>query len=70
MVQVDKDTTIGELLMVSGDKIQDVANALFEIGMHCLGCPSSSGESIELAAAVHGIDPDLLLAKLNGNLAA
>ena len=56
MAQVNKETTIGELLMTSGDKIEDVARALMEIGMHCIGCPSSQGESIEEAAMVHGID--------------
>ncbi len=69
MAPLTKDTTIGELLYMSGDKIEEVAYALMEIGMHCIGCPSSQGESIELAAMVHGLDPDLLLAKLNGILA-
>ena len=40
-----------------------------EIGMHCLGCPSASGESIEQACAVHGVDADELVAKLNEYLA-
>ena len=39
MAQINKETTIGELLMTSGDKIEDVAKALMEIGMHCIGCP-------------------------------
>ena len=70
MAQVNKETTIGELLMTSGDKIEDVARALMEIGMHCIGCPSSQGESIEKAAMVHGIDADLLTEKLNAILNA
>ena len=65
MAQVNKETTIGELLMTSGDKIEDVARALMEIGMHCIGCPSSQGESIEQAAYVHGMDLDELLGRLN-----
>ena len=56
--------------MTSGDKIEDVARALMEIGMHCIGCPSSQGESIEEAAMVHGIDADLLTEKLNAILNA
>ena len=39
--------------------------SFFEIGMHCLGCPASRGESIEQACSVHGTDCDALLAKLN-----
>lgn len=70
MAEVNRMTTIGELLMMSGEKIQDVAVALMEIGMHCIGCPSSQGETIEEAAMVHGIDADLLIAKLNAILAA
>ena len=70
MAQINKETTIGELLMTSGDKIEDVAKALMEIGMHCIGCPSSQGESIEEAAMVHGIDADLLTEKLNAILNA
>ena len=70
MAQVNKETTMGELLMTSGDKIEDVARALMEIGMHCIGCPSSQGESIEEAAMVHGIDADLLTEKLNALLNA
>lgn len=68
MVQVTKDMNIGELLMVSGDKIEAVAQTLMDIGMHCLGCPSAQSESIEEAAMVHGIDADLLIAKLNAIL--
>ena len=35
------------------------------IGMHCLGCPCSRGESIEAACRVHGTDCDTLVAELN-----
>ena len=58
---VTKSTLIGELLQIDAD----VAPILLEIGMHCLGCPSSQMESIEEAAYVHGIDPDLLVEKIN-----
>lgn len=68
---VTLDTKIGELLQMCGEeKIQDVANVLFSIGMHCIGCPSSANETIEEAAMVHGIDVDLLVAKLNAVLEA
>ena len=46
------------------------APVLMEVGMHCLGCPASQGESLEEAAMVHGIDADLLIAKINALLAA
>ena len=59
--QVTKDTKIGELLGISAD----VAPVLFSIGMHCLGCPASQMETIEEAAAVHGVDADELVNALN-----
>ena len=52
---------IGEVL----DMDQSAAEYFFEIGMHCLGCPASRGESIEQACEVHGTDCDELIAKLN-----
>lgn len=65
MTQVTKSTMIGELLQIN----EDVAPILLEIGMHCLGCPSSQMESIEEAAMVHGIDPEALVTKINDFLA-
>ena len=58
---VTKDTLIGDVL----DHNVETAQFFFEIGMHCLGCPSASGESIAEACAVHGADADALVAKLN-----
>lgn len=66
MAQVTKGTMIGELLMID----ENVAPILLEIGMHCLGCPSSQMETIEEAAMVHGIDPDALVGKINDFLAS
>lgn len=66
MKQVSKDTTIGELLVT----YPDAAPILMEIGMHCLGCPSSQVETLEEAAMVHGIDADLLLEKINASMKA
>lgn len=66
MVQVTKETMIGELLNIS---VEAAAPVLMGIGMHCLGCPSSQMETIEEAAAVHGIDADELVQMLNERIA-
>lgn len=66
MAKVTKDTMIGELLQID----ENVAPLLLNIGMHCLGCPSSQMETIEQAAAVHGIDPDGLVDDINNFLAS
>ena len=60
MASITKDTMIGELLTIDAD----IAPILLGIGMHCLGCPSAQGESLEEAAMVHGIDIDELMSKL------
>ena len=64
MAAVTKKTTIGEVLA------RDIHTAKYflEMGMHCLGCPSSQGESIEEACMVHGTDVNELIAKLNAHL--
>jgi len=56
-----KDTVIGEVLV----KAPEAAPLFLSIGMHCLGCPSSRNESIAEACAVHGVDVDDFLDKLN-----
>lgn len=61
MAAVTKDTTIGEVLMIN----MNVAPIFYGMGMHCLGCPASQGETIEEAAWVHGIDPEIVLKELN-----
>ena len=61
MARVTKDTMIGDLLQID----QNVAPLLLNIGMHCLGCPSSQMEPIEEAAMVHGLDPDDLVVEIN-----
>lgn len=63
---VTKQTLIGDIL----DKAPELAPIFFEIGMHCLGCPHSRGESIEEACLVHGTDADTLVAKINAQLNA
>ncbi len=60
-MEVTKQTLIGDVL----DYDRETAQFFFEIGMHCLGCPHSRGESIEDACAVHGTDADALVKKLN-----
>ncbi len=64
MAQITKDTMIGELLR-DQEHIDDIAEVLFGIGMHCLGCPSSQMETLAEAAMVHGVEPDELVARLN-----
>ncbi len=61
MAQVSKDMTIGELIQVD----QGIIPILMASGMHCVGCPSSQGESLEEAAMVHGMDADELLDTIN-----
>ena len=61
MARVTKDTMIGDLLQID----QNVAPLLLNIGMHCLGCPSSQMETIVEAAMVHGLDPDDLVVEIN-----
>lgn len=58
---ITKDTLIREVLEINSD----LAKVLLEAGMHCIGCPASSGESLEEACAVHGIDVEELVKRLN-----
>ncbi len=62
---ITKDAIIGDVL----DQYPETAEFFLEIGMHCLGCPSARGETIEQACAVHGEDADALLEKINASLA-
>lgn len=64
-MKVTKDMLIGDLLDIDSS----AASYFFEIGMHCLGCPASRGESIEEACAVHGTNCDELVKKLNEHFA-
>jgi len=65
MAKVTKDTIIMDVLRLD----PETAPFVLEIGMHCLGCPSASGESIEQACMVHGTDADALVEKINNFLA-
>ena len=63
-MQITKESIIGDVL----DFEPATAQFFFEIGMHCLGCPHSRGESIAEACAVHGTDADELVKKINDYL--
>ena len=60
-VNITKEMTMGELLSID----RGVAIVLMNAGMHCIGCPSSIGESLEEACMVHGIEVDGLLKNIN-----
>ena len=60
MANVTKDMTIGEILRTT----PDAAAVLMNAGMHCLGCPSAQGETLEEAAMVHGLDADALMSEI------
>jgi len=62
---INKDTIIGSIL----DVAPDTAPFFLEMGMHCLGCPASRGETVEQACRVHGVDAEDLIAKINAFLA-
>ena len=64
MARVNKDTTIGEVIQIDAGVIPILMGA----GMHCVGCPSSAGETLEEAAMVHGIDGDMLVEEIQSYL--
>lgn len=61
MTTITKDMFIGEILRIDSG----VAPILMGAGMHCIGCPSSQGESLEEACMVHGTDVNVLVDQLN-----
>ena len=63
-MQITKDTVIGNIL----DEAPDTAPFFLEMGMHCLGCPSARGETVEEACMVHGTDCDKLVENINNYL--
>ena len=66
MTSITKDMTIDDIL----DADRETIPFFLEMGMHCLGCPASRGESVEEACAVHGVDADELVKKINDFLAS
>lgn len=65
MAQITKDMIIADIIDVDTELIP----VLMSAGMHCVGCPSAQGESLEEACFVHGLDADEVEAKLNDYLA-
>ena len=59
--QITKETIIGDILEIA----PEAAPLFLSIGMHCLGCPSSRGETVAEACAVHGVDVEKLLEAVN-----
>lgn len=64
MQKISSDMLISEILRID----KGLVPIFLENGMHCLGCPSAQGESLEDACVVHGIDVDNLVNKLNSYL--
>ena len=65
MIEITKDTIIGDIL----DIAPQTAPLFLSIGMHCLGCPASRGETVAEACMVHGVDVDKLLAIVKEEIA-
>ncbi len=65
MATITKDTLIGDILIID----KTTAPFFLEMGMHCLGCPASRGETLEQACLVHGVNVEDLLKKLNDHIA-
>ena len=66
MTEVTKDMLIGDIL----DADSGTAEFFLNMGMHCLGCPSARGESLEMACAVHGADVEQMVADIIAYLAS
>ena len=66
MATVTKEMTIGEIIMID----QGVIAVLLNYGMHCIGCPSAQGESLEEACMVHGLDVEPLVKEINEYLSS
>ena len=65
-MEITKATTMGEMLQYD----MGIAYVLMEAGMHCVGCPSSIGESLEEACMVHGVDAGEVMANIQEYLNA
>ena len=66
MFEISRDTMISEILSNAPEAMPVFQN----IGMHCLGCPASRGESLEEACMVHGVSADELVKKINEHIAS
>ena len=65
MRKISKDMIIADLVTID----PNIVVILMLAGMHCIGCPSAQGETLEEAAMVHGLDVDLLVDQINDYLA-
>lgn len=65
-MEITKQTTMGQILNYD----RGIAYVLMQSGMHCVGCPSSIGESLEQACEVHGLDSDQVLRSITEYLSA
>jgi len=63
-VKITGDMLVGDIVSVYPEAV----NFLYEVGMHCIGCPSSQMESLADAAMVHGLDPDMIVEAVNESL--
>lgn len=63
-ITITKEMSIGEILKID----ESLADVFMGFGMHCIYCPMSQQESLEEASAVHDIDVELLIKKLNEQL--
>ncbi len=61
LTEITKDMTIGDIL----DADRETVPFFLEMGMHCLGCPASRGETVAQACEVHDVDADELVNKIN-----
>ena len=63
-MEITKETRIGDMLQYD----MNIGYLLMECGMHCVGCPSSVGESLEEACMVHSVNADELVKQMNAYL--
>ena len=66
MAQITKEMIIAEIIAID----TDIIPILMDAGMHCIGCPSAQGESLEEACMVHGMEVEPLVEKINEYLAS
>ena len=66
MAQITKEMIIAEIIAID----TNIIPILMDAGMHCVGCPSAQGESLEEACMVHGMEVEPLVAKINEYLAS
>ncbi len=62
MEKITANMTIGEILDLRGEEVVPI---LLDMGMHCLGCPSSQVETLDEACNAHGVDVNEILSKIN-----